>query len=215
VAKSLKQRNQPQLITFVIANAIALGVLLQGLKEELSLLEGMTKGNFAILGKLIAIPAALTLVIGILGWAVPKRWKETVIFWRGDKHCLPSSRAFSAIAKNDPRIDVKRLTEKNDPLPIEPSQQTALWYRLYRKNAENPAVEDAHCAYLRYREMTALAIGMMPSFLIAAGLLRPSGRSLLGGVLLIVAEYLLLMLAARHAAEHFVSNVLAVESAAP
>jgi len=137
-----------------------------------------------------------------------------VIFWRTDKNCLPSSRAFSVIALNDPRIDRRHLAQKHGPLPTAPDRQTVLWYSLYRKNAENGAVQDAHCAYLRYREMTALAVSIMTIFLVAAGVLHPSARMILVGGSIVAAEYLLLLVAARNAADHFVSNVLAIESAA-
>ena len=214
MAKSLKEKNQPQLITFVLANAIGLGILLQGLNQVLSLLDSVSKGNIAVIFRLIAIPAGLALLIGILGWAVPKRWKETVIFWRTEKNCLPSSRAFTVFALNDPRIDRKRLAKTYGPLPTAPDQQTVLWYSLYRKNAENGAVEDAHCAYLRYREMTSLVVSILVIFLIASGWIHPPLRRVLIGILLLAAEYLLLLLAARNAADHLVSNVLAIESAA-
>jgi hypothetical protein len=214
MAKSLKEKNQPQLIAFVLANAVGLGILLEGVKQMLVLLDSLSKGNIAVIFRLVAIPAGLALLIGILGWAVPKRWKEMVIFWRTDKNCLPSSRAFSVIALNDPRIDRRRLAKKHGPLPTAPDQQTVLWYSLYRKNAENGAVEDAHCAYLRYREMTALAVSVMAILLVASGVVHPSSRTILVGASIITAEYLLLLVAARNAAGHFVSNVLAIESAA-
>jgi len=214
MAKSLKEKNQPQLITFVLANAVGVGILLEGLKQVLFLLDSLSKGNIAVIFRLVAIPAALALLIGILGWAVPKRWKETVIFWRTDKNCLPSSRAFSVFALNDPRIDRKRLAKKHGPLPTAPDQQTVLWYSLYRKNVDNGAVEDAHCAYLRYREMTSLAVSVMAIFLVVSGVVHPSSRTILIGTSVIVAEYLVLLVAARNAADHFVSNVLAIESAA-
>ena len=213
MGKSLKDKNRSQLIAFVLLNAIGLGVLLEGFSQVLSLLDSVTKENVAILGKLVVLPAALALVIGILSWGVPKSWKETMVFWR-IHNCLPSSRAFTQIAFRDPRVDRPRLVEKYGQLPSEPAQQTALWYSLYRKNAEEVAVEDAHCAYLRYREMTALIGSVMVAFLAASVLIHPSIRTIAVGVFAIVAEYLLILLAARHAANHFVANVLAIESAA-
>jgi hypothetical protein len=210
MAKTLKEKNQPQLISFVLVNAVGLGILLEGAKQIVILLDNLTKGNIATLGRLVAIPSALALVIGVLGWAVPKRWKEIAIFWRLDRNCLPSRRAFSTFALNDPRVDPLRLAGKCGPLPSDPAEQTQLWYSLYRKNAENPAVEDAHCAYLRYREMTSLAVSVMTVFLIASVLAH---SSLFVGILLVAAEYLLLVFATRNAANHFVANVLAIESA--
>jgi hypothetical protein len=213
MAKTLKEKNQPQLITFVLVNAVGLGILLEGAKQVVILLDNLTKGNIATLGRPVVIPSALALVIGVLGWAVPKRWKEILIFWRLDRNCLPSSRAFTVFALNDPRVDRRRLAGKCGPLPSDPAQQTQLWYSLYRKNAENPAVEDAHCAYLRYREMTSLAASVMTVFLIASVWVHPSPRTLLVGIFLVAAEYLLLLFATRNAANHFVANVLAIESA--
>ena len=211
--RSLKEKNQTQLITFVLVNAIGLGMLLQGLRQVLMRLDSVTKGNLAVIGRLVAIPLALALVVGV-GWAMPRRWKEVLIFWRIRKNCLPSSRAFSVIALNDPRIDRKRLAKRHGPLPNAPDQQTVLWYTLYRKNAENGAVEDAHCAYLRYREMTSLTVCIMAIFLVASGLVHPTAHLMLIGAFIVAAEYLLLLVATRNAADHFVSNVLAIESAA-
>jgi len=213
MAKTLKEKNRPQLIAFVIMNAMAFGILLQGLDREVFFLESLMKGNIAILGKLVAIPAALALVIGVLGWAVPKSWKETMIFWR-IHNCLPSSRAFSSIALRDPRIDPRRLMAKHGDLPSVPAQQTALWYSMYRKSAGEASVEDAHGAYLRYREMTSLAASLLACFLAASAWAHPSARTLAIGIIVILVEYLLLVLAARHAADHLVANVLAIESAA-
>jgi hypothetical protein len=213
MGKTLKEKNQPQLIAFVLVNAIVLGVLLEGLKHMALLLDDLTKGNIATLGKLIAVPSTLALVIGIISWAFPRRWKEVLIFWRIEKNCLPSNRAFTVFALNDPRVDRRRLAEKCGPLPSDPAEQTRLWYTLYQKNVDHPAVEDAHCAYLRYREMTALVASIMTAFAVTSVWIHPSLRALTFGFGLIAAEYLLLLLAARNAADHFVSNVLAIESA--
>jgi hypothetical protein len=213
MGKSLKEKNRPQLIVFTLVNAIGLAILLQGLKQVLFLFDSATKGNVGILGRLVAAPAALAFGIGVLSWAMPKSWKETMIFWRRHDG-LPSSHAFTAIAHSDPRIDRRRLTEKYGELPSSPSEQTAFWYRLYKKTGEDAGVEDAHCAYLRYREMTALIGSVMVCFLVASVWIRPSIRTIVLGVLIIVGEYFLLLLAARNAANHFVANVLAIGSAA-
>ena len=212
MGKSLKEKNQPQLIAFVLVNTVGLGIVFKGLRQVAFLLDNLTKGNIATLGKLVAIPSALALLIGVISWAVPRRWKETLIFWRL-RNRLPSSRAFTVLALNDPRIDRRRLAERCGPLPSDPERQTQLWYGLYRKNADNPGVEDAHCAYLRYREMTALAVSVMMVFLIASAWVHPPLRTLFAGVGFIAAEYLLLLVAARNAGNHFVANVLASESA--
>jgi len=213
MTKSLKEKNRPQLIVFAIANAIGLAVLLKGLNQILLLLDSATKGNIGILGRIIAVPAALAFVIGVLSWAMPKRWKEIMIFWR-IHDCLPSNRAFTVAAHKDHRIDRGRLTEKYRDLPSRPAQQTTLWYNMYKKNEHDATVEDAHCAYLRYREMTALVAIVMVCFVAASALVHPSSRTITTGILIIVAECLLLFLAAPNAADHFVANVLAIATTA-
>jgi hypothetical protein len=202
------QKNQPQLITFVVSNAIALGVIALGLPQLLSLLHDLSKGKWTIIGKLVAIPAFLTLVTSIIGWAMPRVGKEILVFWKTGKTCLPSSRAFTSIGPRDPRVDMQRLATNRGPLPEEPSQQTALWYRIYRSHRDEASVEDAHGAYLRFREMATLSV----SLILVGGLCDaffkiPRGHALLG-ILLLVVEYLAVMIAARNAATHFVSNVL-------
>ena len=39
MGKSLKEKNQPQLIAFVLVNAVGLGIVLQGLKQVFFLLQ--------------------------------------------------------------------------------------------------------------------------------------------------------------------------------
>jgi predicted lipid-binding transport protein (Tim44 family) len=127
---------------------------------------------------------------------MPRRWKELMIFWRIHDY-LPSNRAFTVVAHKDPRISRRRLTEKYGELPSRAAEQTALWYRLYKKSEQDAAVEDAHGAYLRYREMTALIASVMACFLAASVLIHSSGRTVAAGILIIVGEYFLLLLAAR------------------
>ena len=212
MAKSLKQKNQPQLITFVVSNAIGLGLIALGLSPLLAVLQELSKGDWTILGKLIAIPAILTLITGTFGWVMPRAGKEFLVFWK-IRNCLPSSRAFTLIGPRDPRVDMRRLISKYGSLPEESGQQTALWYRIYRAHKEEASVEDAHGAYLRFREMATLCVAFIIVSAVCAAYLTIGGRKLLLGMLLLVLEYLVVMIAARNAATRFVANVLALESA--
>lgn len=213
MAKSLKQKNQPQLITFVVSNAGALGVIALGLPQLLNLLQELSKGNWTIVGKLIAIPAFLTLVTGTIGWAMPRTAKEFIVFWKTGGHCLPSSRAFTAIGPVDPRVDMKQLLIKHGPFPTECKEQTALWYRIYRTHTSDTSVEDAHGAYLRFREMATLAVAFIVVGIACSAFFDVPFKRDVIGVLLLGVEYLIVMFAARNAATHLVSNVLALESA--
>lgn len=212
MAKSLKQKNQPQLITFVVSNAIGLGLIALGPSRLLAVLQELSKGDWTILGKLIAIPAYLTLVTGTLGWVMPRAGKEFLVFWK-IRNCLPSSKAFTLIGPRDPRIDMRRLISKYCSLPKEAGQQTALWYRIYRAHKEEASVEDAHGAFLRFREMTTLCVALIIISAVSVAYFAIEGRQLVLGLLLLVLEYLAVMIAARNAATRFVANVLALESA--
>ena len=212
MAKSLKQKNQPQLITFVVSNAIGLGLIDLGLSRLLAVLQELSKGDWTILGKLIAIPAFLTLITGTFGWVMPRAGKEFLVFWK-IRNCLPSSGAFTLIGPHDPRVDMQRLIGKYGPLPEEPGEQTPLWYRIYRAHKEEASVEDAHGAFLRFREMTTLCVAFIIVSAVSVAYFAIGGRPLLFGALLLVLEYLTVMIAARNAATRLVANVLAIESA--
>ena len=212
MGKSLKQKNQPQLITFVVSNAIGLGLIALGPSRLLAVLQELSKGDWTILGKLIAIPAFLTLITGTLSWVMPRAGKEFLVFWK-IRNCLPSSGAFTLIGPHDPRVDMQRLIGKYVSLPEEPGQQTQLWYRIYRAHKDEASVEDAHGAFLRFREMTTLCVAFLIVSAVSLAYFSIGERQLLLGILILVLEYLIVMIAARNAATRFVANVLALESA--
>jgi len=208
----LKQRNIPQIATFLVLNVLSLSVVAIGLDRVLLLVPHTVTEKFAFVARAVTIPSILSLSIGLAGWAIPAPWKEALVFWRTGATALPSSKAFTKLAVRDPRIDVHRLKAHVGAVPREPAKQTALWYSLYRKHSDNSSVEDAHRAYLRYREMTALIplllIGCVGFFAWHGGSLR--SLAICGALL--ISEYLIVLSAARNAAIHLVTNVLAIES---
>jgi hypothetical protein len=125
------------------------------------MIEGVSKRNIAAIGKFIAVPAALSLVTAILGWAMPRQSKEALVFWKTGKNCLPSSRAFTELGPRDPRVDMSRLVSRLNPLPTSPEEQIAVWYRLYRGYGAEASVEDAHGAYLKFREIANLTLALL------------------------------------------------------
>lgn len=211
--KSLKQQNRPQLIVFLVTNVLAIGAALFGLNTVSTLFTEVLGGNLHSIGKIIALPAMATLVLGIFTWILPADIKETLVFWRVGPRRLPSSKAFTVIAPADPRIDIARLTPRLGGLPHEPEKQNALWYATYRKHGEELSVSDANGAYLLYREMAAL-VPFIACFAIALAVALPNARGNLEAVGAIVfLEYVVLMLATRNAGTRLVSNVLAIEAA--
>lgn len=213
--KSLKSRNQPKLITFVIANAIGVGLVLIGAHSTGQLLSELTTGNAAALLRLIGVPAGASLALGLLGWVVPAPWKETLVFWRTGERRLPSSEAFTRIAPSDLRIDTNTLAHRVGAFPADYRQQSALWYATYRKHLNEMPVTDANTAYLLYREMASLAAMLVLVALVIGEVLQAPISRILIAAGIIGLEYLLVMLAARNAGRRLVANVLAIESASP
>lgn len=214
MSKSLKQANIPQIITFLIVNVAALAVITVPWDTAIAFVSHGVGNKLELIGKAVAIPSVLSVLVGLVGWSLPRPWKETLIFWRLGATAIPSSQAFSNLASQDARINLSSLRRRLGGFPREPSKQTAVWYGIYRKHLGETSVQDAHGAYLRYREMIAL-----PPILLIVSLLIivwRGGRvsSLIICVSLLMAEYLVVMLAARNAATRLVTNVLAIESSA-
>ena len=211
--RTLKQQNRPQLVVFLLANVSAIAAAQFGLDAVSTLFVEILGGNYASIGKVIALPTLAALVLGIISWVLPAAIKETLVFWRVGPRRLPSSKAFTVIAPADPRIDMSKLSARLGKLPAEPETQNALWYAAYRKHGKEPAVIDAHGAYLLYREMTAL-VPFIACFTFGLAIAAPVARNnlvVVGSLLLL--EYLVLMLATRNAGARLVGNVLAVEAA--
>src|SRR5262245_56731453 len=162
--KSLKSINQPKLITFVVVNVIFISVAIIGYDKTVTLLREVGGGNFQLLVRLISVPAAAGIALGVLSWLIPRSWKETLVFWRVGVRRLPSSEAFSQVAPADLRIDLVQLRARLGALPTDYKQQSALWYATYRKYVKETSVNDAHAAFLLYREMASLT----PFLLLAA-----------------------------------------------
>jgi hypothetical protein len=158
---------------------------------------------------LLAFCLALATIVlnGVLG----DLGKARLVFWRW-KNPLPGCRAFSAIMVTDPRIDAARLRSRLSPVPSEPKEQNAAWYRLYKAHADKQTIREAHRAYLLTRDMAALAAVFAVSFSIG-GFIAAIGwkvAALYSGALL--AQYVIVATSARNYGSRFVANVLAEES---
>ena len=211
--KSLKSANQPKLITFVVVNLVLAGISLAGHQTVISLLRDGAKGDWALLARVVGVPAVGTLAVGLLGWLIPREWKEVLVFWRLGPARLPSSEAFTKIAPADPRIDMHQLSTHLGSVPTDGAQQNTVWYSVYRKHSKEAAVNDANSAYLLYRDMTAIVPFLIVASMLAAGMMGVNLARTLELAFAICVEFLLLAIAARNAGRRLVANVLAIESA--
>lgn len=211
--KSLKSANQPKLIAFVVVNLVLAGIALAGHEKVVSLLRDGVKGDWALLARVVGLPAVGSLAVGLLGWLVPREWKEVLVFWRLGPGRLPSSEAFTKIAPNDPRIDMKQLSAQVGSLPSDSAQQNTVWYSVYRKHSKEAAVNDANSAYLLYRDMAALTPILLLTTIPLGLAVGASAVRTVGLLIGVCVEFLLVVVAARNGGLRLVANVLAIEAA--
>jgi hypothetical protein len=213
VSKTLKQQNQVPLLLFALANMCVIAGLLVGWDNFTAFLSEISRGNWSLIGRTLGVPAVAGLIAGVASWLVPRKLKETFVFWRVGPRCMPSSRAFTEVAHADSRIDVNHLRARMGEFPVSPAEQSSLWYSIYRKHQKEPAVEDANRAYLLYRDIASLVpiLGLAVIILSTFGDLAVH-RHWIGLAALLLLEFLLTSVAARNAGTRLVANVLAIEA---
>jgi hypothetical protein len=216
VSKTLKQQNRIPVLLFALASACVIAVLLAGWDNFTAFVKEASSGNWSLLGRSLGVPAIVGLIAGIASWVVPRKLKETLVFWRVGVRCMPSSRAFSEIAPADPRIDIDRLRARMGDFPVSPSEQSARWYSLYRKHQKEAAVEDANLAYLLYRDVASLVpIISLAAIIVGLWVTLPARPNWIGVIVILALEFLLTSVAARNAGIRLVANVLAIEASEP
>lgn len=155
MAGSLKEENSLLLYGLMAGNLIAFYTLLKGS----AILAGDWSAAVQDLGQ--ALPAGLGLVLtGIVNAQLSADAKARIVFlrWRDP---LPGCEAFTRHAHSDHRVDLNALQRQHGPLPTDPRQQNALWYKLYKSVDSEPAVIQAQRAFLFARDYTCIALMML------------------------------------------------------
>ncbi len=204
--RTLKDQNRRGLTLVVMANVM----VLYGIASASS----FANADWIEAGKALGgiVPAGLCAVlIGIFNAQLDATTKARIVFMRW-KHPLPGARAFTEHGPKDARVDMDGVKTRLGELPIEPDQQNATWYRLYRDVADKPAVLHANKEYLFTRDYHVLALGILIAFGIASiWAIEESARRALfvGGLLL---QTILTGQAARNHASRLVCTVLALSA---
>jgi hypothetical protein len=154
------------------------------------------------------LPVVVLLLTGLLSHEV----KARLVYWK-IKNPLPGSEAFTKYAPADARIDMKALEKNVGALPTDPSEQNAMWYRLYRLVRDEPAVSHAHKLYLMYRDMAAMSLIVTPLVPLAMWYAAASPGSRWIAASFLALQYAVCAISARHSGTRFVCNVLAIHSA--
>jgi hypothetical protein len=203
----LKEQNMRRLTTVIVVNFVAYMAFVRG--------QALVGGDWYATFKAVIdlLPAGLGLVVmSVANGFLDPMTKARLVFWRW-AHPLPGSRAFTVHAKRDPRISVPALRAKFGTLPTSEKDQNSLWYKLYKSVESEPAVTHANKEYLFTRDWTALT-GMMVVGLGALAFWQatsPTTAMICIGAL--VAQYLVVRVAALNYGQRLVTSVLAVKSA--
>ena len=205
--KSLKDQNRWPLLLVMLLNAAVFYTATTTNSLLIGDIGSLIKGWEALL------PAGAAFVFaGVLNELLNNETKARLVFWRW-KNPLPGNQAFSIYASTDPRVDLHSLTRKCGPLPTEPREQNALWYRLYLSIRNDPAIVQVHRNYLFTRDYAAISALLLFALGIAGFWKIPSPKFAGLYLMLLVGQYLLVRGAAKNHGIRFVTTVLAIKAA--
>ena len=203
---TLKDQNRRALIGLLLVNLAVLVLLVQTGQLTAPDVDALVKHWRTLLPAGIGVALA-GVVNGLLGADT----KARLVYWRWSNP-LPGCRAFSRYAERDARIDMDALPRVLGRWPVEPRQQNATWYRLYKSVEREPAVMDAHRLFLLTRDYTAIAFLMLVVASPLALWLLPSALTTAAYTGLLLLQYLLARKAASTYGVRFVTSVLAIKA---
>lgn len=141
--------------------------------------------------------------------------KARLVFLRWH-HALPGHRAFSQLARSDPRIDLGRLKKAlGNAFPDTPEAQNTAWYRLFKAVEAASEIQHSHREFLFARDYTGLAALILLVFSAVACTEAPTWKVAGFYTLALVVQYLLARQAAATYGARFVCTVMAVRSSRP
>lgn len=205
--KSLKDGNRLSLYVVMLANLCLFYLAAQN--------HAIVSGSWFDLLRNVrtAVPAGLGLILtGVLNAQLSAEMKSRIVFMRW-WNSLPGCEAFSRYAKNDVRIDFSAIERLCAPLPEDPREQNALWYKLYKSVGSEPSVVQVHRAFLFTRDYACIAL-MLSVVLGAIGFFQiPSTTIAALYFFALVLQFLIASQAARNHGKRFVTTVLAIKAA--
>jgi hypothetical protein len=205
--KSLKDGNRLSLYVVMLANLCFFYLVAQN--------DAIVTGSWFNLLQNVgtAIPAGLGLILtGVLNAQLSAEMKSRIVFMRW-RNSLPGCAAFSRYAKDDVRIDFSAIERLCSPLPEDPRQQNALWYRLYKSVDSEPSVVQVHRAFLFTRDYSCISL-MLAVVLGPIGFFQIPSKSIATLYLFVLAlQFFVASQAARTHSKRFVTTVLAIKAA--
>lgn len=205
--KSLKDTNRFSLYMVMIANFTLFYMVVQ----NNPLTAGKWLDLIANVGS--ALPAVVGLILtGILNAQLSAETKCRVVFLRW-RNPLPGCEAFSRYSKEDARVDLSGIARLYGPLPEDPREQNALWYRMYRSLNAEASVAQAHRSFLFSRDYACIAL-MLVVGLGALGFFQIESKAIAAIYLVVLLiQFVAVSQASRNHGRRFVTTVLAIKAA--
>jgi hypothetical protein len=204
VPKSLKEQNRWQIWLIIGVNSL----FLYGVVEANAIEIDGIRSIFTDASKLV--PFGLAVVVAtVLNGLLPASAKARLVFLRW-RNALPGHRAFSRYMTADPRIDPAAIQRAiGGPFPIDAVEQNQVWYRMYIKVQNDPAISQVHRDFLLTRDYTALAVLFLIFYGGAGYYSIPSLKIATLYAVLLVIQCIVVRQAAFHYGIRFVTSVLA------
>jgi len=209
--KSMKSHNSPKIWTFILLN-IVLAYCFLHLKEVT--LENAQSFYSSLSGKdsfVILISPLITLFLNNI---LSSGLKAKIVFWR-IKNPLPGTRVFSKLINNDPRIDKDLLETKYGELPVKPTEQNKLWYKILKNNEENISINNSHRTYLLLRDITGISFFLLVLFIPFYLFFFLKDISALYFITYLIFQYIGFSICTHNVGNRFTLNVLAIDSLKP
>lgn len=203
-SKTLKGRNLAWLVATLVLDALVLLIL-----AFHTAIQDLTPTAIAVVRT--SVTALLPIPVLILSSLISADHKAILVFWRF-KFPLPGSRAFSVYALADHRIDLAKLKKHVGAFPVNPRDQNAKWYSLYKQVDSDPSVADSHKNYLLFRDIAAMSLLLVPVVTVAMYFFGVDTPRILISAALFFCQYLITAFCARTTGIRFVQNVLAVHA---
>jgi hypothetical protein len=202
--KSLKEQNRWQIWLIIAINTL----FLYGVVEANAIEIDGIGSIFTDASKLVPFGVAV-VVATVLNGLLTAEIKARLVFLRW-RNALPGHRAFTRYMNTDPRIDPAAVARAvGGPLPVDPTEQNRVWYRLYKTVENDPAVSQVHRDFLLTRDYAGLALLFLLFYGGAGYYSIPSAKIATIYVVLLAVQLVVVRQAAVHYGVRFVTSVLA------
>lgn len=176
----------------------------------------ITRGSplsYADINPLANAAALLSVAAALVQDLVPKPLKEFAVFWRFRER-LPGHRAFSHEIESTHRFDVNRILNWNELKNLVSTNQQKIFYRVYKKHRDIPAVYHYSFRYLAWRDTGSmlLILAIVTMALSSFKIVQIGAIPALKISTTCLCFWLLTVLAARQASKELIVQVLCAES---